>query len=374
MDCLNPFDCGDKSRLYCISSGCPVPPDLEDDIMHARKIGNENFVTFIENRLVSKKEKFFEPIRRNKLQTYSKINVTYKKHSTNSNKLQQSVHQRNIFGQLLCLQSAYSLDLMKIFEYQMTPVPYSLAAPNGWPVKTCKSKLVSCLDPGESPEVWLKCFGKTVCYILDGNANIHAIGNLPNTFGHLAELLFNMLPKVERVDFVTDTYKDDSAKRIERVRRGTSVKILLSGPETLIPSDWYQFLSNDENKTQLMKFILTEWSSPKYYKKLQGRRVFFALCTDCFLLTCNDEGAVNKTLIPSLCCNQEEADTRIILHLEHMKNELRNEIQENNSIVIRSPDTDVFLLLIHFCADNSQKNYFDTGYGNKRKVFPLMML
>ena len=58
MDCLNPFDCGDKSMLYCISSGCPVPPDLEDDIMHARKIGNENFVTFIENRLVSKKKKF----------------------------------------------------------------------------------------------------------------------------------------------------------------------------------------------------------------------------------------------------------------------------------------------------------------------------
>ena len=161
--------------------------------------------------------------------------------------------------------------------------------------------------------------------------------------------MFGMFPKVQRVDFITDTYKENSIKGIERLRRGTSTKILLKGPETTIPSNWHQFLSNDENKTQLIQFILQEWSSNKYHSKLQGRRIFYVCGKDCFFITANDDDDnIQKRLIADLCSSQEEADTRIILH---MLNIIKKESDKKIPIIIRSPDTDVLILLIHFCRD-----------------------
>ena len=86
-----------------------------------------------------------------------------------------------------------------------------------------------------------------------------------------------MFSKVEKVNFVTDTNKQNLIKSIERMRRGNSTKILLKSPQTLIPSDWYHFLSNDENKIQLMQFILDKWLSSKYCSNLESRRVMFAI-------------------------------------------------------------------------------------------------
>ena len=65
-----------------------------------------------------------------------------------------------------------------------------------------------------------------------------------------------------------------------------------------------------------------------------------------------------------LCSDQEEADTRIILHLLH----IAKETQEDVPIVVRSPDTDVFVLLVHFSHRIKQKVLFDTGVGNIRHL------
>ena len=93
---------------------------------------------------------------------------------------------------------------MNVFEYcQLTPVPCSLAIPVGWPVKTCKSKLLSCFECNLTVEILPQ--QNAAYHILDGNAVVHYIGKLSSTFGQLAELFFSMLPKVESVDFVTDT-------------------------------------------------------------------------------------------------------------------------------------------------------------------------
>lgn len=56
-----------------------------------------------------------------------------------------------------------------------------------------------------------------------------------------------------------------------------------------------------------------------------------------FLITKNDD---RKNLF-SLNSNQEETDTRIILHV-------LAEVEHGNSIVVKSVDTDVFVLLLHY--------------------------
>ena len=55
--------------------------------------------------------------------------------------------------------------------------------------------------------------------------------------------------------------------------------------------------------------------------KLQGRRVMFVIEKDCYLLPSTEGKTIDKTLITNLCSSQEEADTRIILHLKQITNE-----------------------------------------------------
>ena len=68
-----------------------------------------------------------------------------------------------------------------------------------------------------------------------------------------------MLPKMKRVDFVTDTYRDNSIKSAGHKRRGSTDSYLVKGPSTKLPMDWKSFLANNTNKTNLTKLLLTEW-------------------------------------------------------------------------------------------------------------------
>ena len=111
--------------------------------------------------------------------------------------------------------------------------------------------------------------------------------------------------------------------------------------------------------------LFKEWSSTKYSEKLRGRKILFVNGVDCFMLSSEDGSSTETTLITDLCSNQEEADTRIILHLMHM---IKEDTLANKTITIRSPDTDVFILLLHFCVEINDKVYFDTGCGNKRRL------
>ena len=44
--------------------------------------------------------------------------------------------------------------------------------------------------------------------------------------------------------------------------------------------------------------------------------------------------------IPSLCCSDEEADTRLWRHVKHMCED------QEGQIIVRSSDTDVFIILL----------------------------
>ena len=68
--------------------------------------------------------------------------------------------------------------------------------------------------------------------------------------------------------------------------------------------------------------------------------------------------------VPELYSTHEEADTKIILHCLH----IARHTEDNTTIIIRSPDTDVFILLLHFTQSLGHVILFDTGTGNKRRL------
>jgi len=75
---------------------------------------------------------------------------------------------------------------------------------------------------------------------------------LPQTFGEFSSVLFNALPKVKTVHFMTDCYRENSIKDAERIRRDQSKTYLIGGPATKLPRDFSSFLMDNENKRQLL--------------------------------------------------------------------------------------------------------------------------
>lgn len=64
---------------------------------------------------------------------------------------------------------------------------------------------------------------------------------------------------------------------------------------------------------------------------------------------------------------QEEADTRMILHCFHIARHLYS----SGAIIIRSPDTDVFVLLMKYSQNIDIPLFMDTGYGDKRRLISV---
>ncbi|MES9950704.1 MAG: hypothetical protein ABW118_17235 [Candidatus Thiodiazotropha sp.] len=363
----DPFTVDNKDELFCIASGKPAPEDVRKDLLESQERGQLAMNDFIQSRLVDKSVPFHDPLKRLKLKTFASVGVVKKVKST-QNKMLQIKAERNIFGQLVLLSVEHNIDLQVTLSYPLGPVPYSLATADGMPAKTEKSKLLhhleSCVEPVTTPT------DEGIAHVIDGNASLYVLSPVPENFQGVAEIVLDRLPKASRVDFVTDTYKEKSIKSFERKRRGTSEKLLISGPKTKAPKDWKGFMSNDENKTQLIKLLFSEWQKASYAKKLKGRNLYFAMGNECYHLTSTDGNAVEVRSVDALATSQEEADTRIILHCMH----ICETAPTTTHIIIRSPDTDVLVLLLKYAQQLGPVVLFDTGTSDKRRLINVKQI
>ena len=138
-------------------------------------------------------------------------------------------------------------------------------------------------------------------HIVDGNALLQALSGILSTFGEVVAHVFAPLPQSVCVHFFTDRNKDDSIKRIERQRGRSSedndcVPVLLRGSATTVPRHWKSFLTYNENKTSMTRFLLKEWESDEYATKLKNREVSFVCEERCTMLF-GDSGE-STTAIP----------------------------------------------------------------------------
>lgn len=364
----NPFDIVGYDKLISLSSGVEATEDVTKDILSIEKEGKELYKNFVQTRLIDKSESFHAPIKRNKKKTFAHLQSTVKVKTSKKNEVKITA-QRNLFGQLLMLSQDNDLDIQKVMEYPLGPVPWALATPDGMPIKTNKAVLMQKLEDESALQIPAK--ERDHVHIIDGNALFHTLTNLPETFGELAYNIFCALPKVAKVHFLTDNYKEHSIKSLERMRRGESQVFIVRGSSTKLPREWRSFLRNDDNKKHFIQFLLNEWQQDAYAKLLLNREVIFACDNQCFVLSTADGETTDVRLLQDLSSSHEEADTLLILHSIYADQAMDS---TNTDIIIRSPDTDVFLLLIAFCQKYTHPLYFDTGMGNKRKMIHIQTL
>lgn len=144
---------------------------------------------------------------------------------------------------------------------------------------------------------------------------------------------------------------------------------MLKGEATKKPRDWKVFLSNEENKVQLIKLLLKVWSSDQYASKLKGRKFIFICETKAYLITSDDGKTTHKEELKDLTSSQEETDSRVVLYLKYA------EQKQYKFVRVKSPDTDVFFILLYYAGSTPGiKVLFDTGSGNHQRLIDVTQL
>ena len=186
------------------------------------------------------------------------------------------------------------------------------------------------------------------------------------TFGQIADAALSSVLQEggnsRRIDVVFDVYNEISIKSAERERReeGESVtyKNLTAGQKI---KQFRNFLRNGQNKNSLITFFNDYWRKPTSREKLANKELYTTCGTKCYKLTADTVQEVIE-----LSSGQEEADTRLLLHVKHAAT------PHVKAVIISSEDTDVRLLCISFahvipvpiyqrCVSQHQPRYVDNS-------------
>ena len=62
-------------------------------------------------------------------------------------------------------------------------------------------------------------------------------------------------------------------KAVEGLRRGSEPKLIVGGENSKKPKEWKSFLTNVENKKQLIEVLLAVWSSDSFKENIKDRVV-----------------------------------------------------------------------------------------------------
>ena len=364
---INPFDKDlNPSKLYNLSSGIPVEETLAKGILGLFKEGLQNFHAFINERLTSKAKAFFSTIPKLKVQLFSDSS---KKVEVAVNGKSKTIEANsNIISKLLALSSKLNrtIDMKSSLCFPLCFTPLNLAHSDGARRKTNKSDLTHILLHNCSQESNYPQKQDVIAYIVDLMAMINARPCTPDTFIDFVLALLDMIPSgYRRVDIVADTYRKHSIKDPERASRGCAEKILVKSPSSKLPRNFGEFLQNGENKTRLIEIICDVLISERenILAKLKCDILFYSMDGKCLAFSRNE---VQQSY--ELSSNQEEADTKIILHCRHAFLS-----GEEGSVIIRSHsgDADVNILSTALITEEALRTFVDFNTGDHRKVLCL---
>ncbi|XP_034071932.1 uncharacterized protein LOC117545981 [Gymnodraco acuticeps] len=211
-------------------------------------------------------------------------------------------------------------------------------------------------------------YPKDALFIQDGMALLHVLTNLPPTCGEICLQVLDQMVAKKHFLFSTDSYHPGSIKAQESLRRGSSEKIILAGPATRKPYDFKMFLTNDDKKKQLCQLLLRVWSDQQAASRLERTEMAVLVVEGRAHQLLSSNGKVEVSELPTIYSNQEETDTRVVLYLHHAA------ALGYKNAVVRTPDSDIFVILLYHAHAIRLTIYLDTGSGKHRQLLNLSEL
>ena len=351
----NPFL--ETSKYFLVLDSRDIAePGVVETVRTIEKTGKLQYEQFVKERLDKRTTPLSEPISRNKLALFSTPSKK-KQQSNDKMKISSLKDDCSLFSRLYisCQVREGNLDVFFAHENQRCPPSLSHF---GKLRSGTKSDLLSCLETltesqAEIPTVQVSMF--------DGAALVNMLKpGTSRTFENYSKEVFlpyfkGQLRSVQRIDVVWDMYIPNSLKATTREKRGTGVRRRVKA-DTRIPGNWPEFLRNDNNKVELFNFLADELMSigPEYGEVIstKGQNVL-----------CNMSHEDLFNLSP---CNQEEADTRLILHVSDAAK------CGFTKAMIRTVDTDVVIIAISFFEQlQLSELWISFGVGKHLRYLPI---
>jgi len=362
---LNPFS-PDQEELVSLSTAAAAPPDVARDLLDAKKIGEDAYLVFKEERLQTDAAsgQFHHKITKKKLKTFSHIRK--KSRSQGHGKEVILNADRKLFGQMILVAENRKLHIRDVLTHPLGPLPWALANGDGTLRKTNKAALARELEKSVSAA---EVIPESSATVIDGMSLVQKLKGNDKTYAELAETALSHVlhggAKSSRIDVVFDVYKETSIKDAERVKRGADTGIqfknIASGHKI---QQWRKLLSSPSNKTSLTKFLGEDWKGPKQRQKLKDKVLYVTCEQFCFKIT-QEQWDEAKELESS----QEEADTRLLLHALHAA-----ESGKYKAIVITAEDTDVLILCLGVSNNIHCPMYQKCGTKNRLRFIDITKL
>ena len=350
---LNPFSVHDDA-LYCLNTGKAVCNDVKYDLLLSKDKGSEWHQQFVKE-CKEDPGRFEKAVKRRKVKNFT-YDAVKAKITPKDKKVKEVKCTRDLFGRLLYLAVSQKLDLGLVLSYPLNEVPLALFSITGDMNKTSKSALMEKLEEmGKTNELP----NEADAYIIDAMFFIRTL-DLPSTFGGVAmTILQQACSNGEVVHLVCDTYPEGpTLKDSEHDLRGHSeITYRITGPSQKRPVDLNSALRSSQFKKELIAFLKDEWTSQEYAPILQGHQLYFAIDQECYQYTA-DDGKMYKRQIHELNSGHDEADTRMIFHASFVAGMCHD---NTPVVVIRSIDTDVFVLMLHHARFLDAQLGMDTG-------------
>ena len=261
-----------------------VDPSVKDTVIQIESLGQQQYNSYVQDRLVERSTPIHDPIKRNKLALFKNPEPKVIPKA----KLQASSLKTDcsLFSRLFISCQVRDGNLDDFFQYENQLYPPSISDFGSLHSGT-QSDLLGCLRGNTSVRPT-----DIETIVIDGAALVHILQpdiSKHKVFDDYAHNVF--LPYVEsllrredckRVDLVWNIYLTSSLKVSTRSKRGKGTRRRVE-PENTIPRNWKNCLRDERNKTKLLATWLVKWSEQIFLKarklyQLKPETSFPTLC------------------------------------------------------------------------------------------------
>lgn len=364
----NPFDLNTvPDNLVNIASGQVASEEIEKSLNEFRDVSQEAVNQYVSERLSNERSvKFWNPIPRSKIRTFANMRKPFSVDKTSKLMLDSEV----LFRRLLAVANNRDIDMKEVLQHELASVPPALFHDDGSMRKTNKAelakKLESLTDEVNELPIQPAPSTKSTAYIIDGMAMIQALNEAHfKTFDELGSVVlkqvmshFTRNATISTVTVVFDRYDNENSLKVaERQRRAgqSDAPVYMVSGGRVVPN-YRRFLSNTQNKSSLADFVSGYVAENSPHQLKDGLSIVlsggFRNGREVRVVTSN-----GSEQLPDLFSNQEEADTRMVLHATKL-------VEAHNRIIIRTDDTDVLVILIYyyFPTFKGHEVYMHTGH------------
>ena len=367
----NPFAEGDDSKLHNIVTKELMNDTIRTQLLNVLEAGTEKYQNLRNKRFLEKSVRISEKIQRTNLKTFKNIrdNEAPKRKSDGTKVMSKKelAHAQRIME----IARARGHTMNFLLQYDIVPSA-DLFDSSGLITKATKADLIKEMEKYLSdsdyskPEEWPELDTAVIVDVMACLRKVRTknVLNFQELVKVFVSMTLNCIANPTRVDYVFDSYFEQSIKESERERRASQTPIELtsvSGDRSL-PADMNKFWPSASNKTKLQAYIKSHLADvPSECQIVTSQLVGLEPCV------------TNGKEIPELNFdNIEEADMRIIPHTQHAAR------RGATRVLVISGDTDVIVLLLHYWPEfkvhGLQELWAKAGSQDKIRYIPIHLL